>query len=56
MALQDAIKDPAVQSEAEKLGFNLFPPDQATPQALRKHLQSQIDLWTPIITKSGAAQ
>jgi tripartite-type tricarboxylate transporter receptor subunit TctC len=55
-ALQGAIKDPAVQSEAEKLGLYLFPPYQATPQALRKHLQSQMDLWTPIIKKASLSQ
>ena len=30
------------------------PPEQATPDALRRKLASEIELWTPIIEKSGA--
>ena len=31
----------------------LLPLDQATPEAHRRKLTSQIDLWRPIIDKAG---
>ncbi|MBS0522884.1 MAG: hypothetical protein JSS04_04530 [Proteobacteria bacterium] len=41
---------------AEKLAgieTYLLPLDQATPEALRVRLASQISLWTPIIERAG---
>ena len=41
---------------AEKLAgieTYLLPLDQATPEAHRRKLASQIDLWRPIIEKAG---
>lgn len=54
-AIQDAMKDPEVIAQVDKLGTVLFEPSQANPAALRQHLQSQIDLWTPIIQRAGVS-
>src|SRR5438105_5340779 len=39
-ALQQAVKDPAVQKRFSELGATTYPPEKATPQALQAHLQS----------------
>lgn len=53
VALQAALKDPAVISKFADLGTEPVPQDQATPAALAKHLKSEIDKWAPIIKKAG---
>ena len=52
-ALQEAVRDPGAKAEMDKLGIVPFEPHQATPAGLKQHLQSQIDLWTPIIKKAN---
>ena len=52
-AMQDALKDPAVQQKYTDLGAVTFPPDKQTPQALQQHLKAEIDKWGPIIKKAG---
>ena len=37
----------------DRIETELFPLDQATPEALRVKLSSQMDLWRPIIEKAG---
>ena len=54
-ALQEAVKDASAKAEMEKLGIVPFEPHQATPAALKQHLQAQINLWTPIIKKANVA-
>jgi tripartite-type tricarboxylate transporter receptor subunit TctC len=51
--LRDIVVDKGVAQQLEKIETELFSPDQATPQALRAKLSSQIDLWKPIIEKAG---
>ncbi|MEO6566769.1 MAG: tripartite tricarboxylate transporter substrate-binding protein, partial [Casimicrobiaceae bacterium] len=53
VALQTALKDPTVKTRFSELGTEPVAAEQATPDALRKKLASQIDLWTPIIKKAG---
>ena len=53
VALQAALKDPAVISKFADLGTEPVPLDQATPAALAKHLKSEVDKWAPIIKKAG---
>ena len=48
-ALQEAVTAAGAKAEMEKLGIVPFDRSQAVPAALKKHLQAQIDLWTPII-------
>ncbi len=52
-ALQEAVKDPAVNRRFAELGATAFPADMATPAALAAHLKSEIDKWGPIIKKAG---
>jgi tripartite-type tricarboxylate transporter receptor subunit TctC len=52
-SLQTALKDPAVISRFAELGTEPVPQDQATPAALRKHLDAEIARWKPIIDKAG---
>jgi tripartite-type tricarboxylate transporter receptor subunit TctC len=52
-ALRDIVVDKAVAQQLEKIETEIFPGDQATPEALRAKLTSQINLWRPIIEKAG---
>jgi len=52
-ALQTALKDPTIKARFAELGTEPVSADQATPDALRKKLVSQIDVWSPIIKKAG---
>jgi tripartite-type tricarboxylate transporter receptor subunit TctC len=52
-ALQEAVKDPAVQKRFAELGATTYPPDKATPAALQQQLKAEIDRWTPLIKKAG---
>ena len=52
-ALRDIVVDKGVAQQLEKIETELFPADQATPEALRAKLTSQINLWRPIIEKAG---
>ena len=45
--------DKAVAAQLEKIETYLLPLDQATPEAHRRKLASQIELWRPIIEKAG---
>ena len=52
-ALQTALKDPNIKTRFAELGTEPVPAEQATPDALRNKLKSQIDVWKPIIKKAG---
>lgn len=52
-ALQIALKDATVKQRFADLGTEPVPADQATPEALRAHLKSEIAKWAPIIKKAG---
>ncbi len=52
-ALQTALADPALRKRFEELGTEPASKESATPEALRKHLKSEIDKWAPIIKKAG---
>ena len=52
-ALRDIVQDKAVAEKLAGIETFLLPPDQATPEALRAKLASQIALWTPLIEKAG---
>jgi tripartite-type tricarboxylate transporter receptor subunit TctC len=51
--LRDVMADKGVSAQLEKIETVLLPLDQATPEAHRRKLTSQIDLWRPIIEKAG---
>jgi len=48
-ALVKALADPATKKRLLDTGQEIFPPDQLTPEALRKFQQAEIDKWWPII-------
>jgi tripartite-type tricarboxylate transporter receptor subunit TctC len=52
-ALREVMADKAVGAQLEKIETYLLPLDQATPEAHRRKLASQIELWRPIIEKAG---
>jgi tripartite-type tricarboxylate transporter receptor subunit TctC len=52
-ALQKALQDQNVISRFGELGTAPVSQEEATPEALRKHLASQIELWKPIIQAAG---
>ncbi|MCX7366891.1 MAG: tripartite tricarboxylate transporter substrate-binding protein [Alphaproteobacteria bacterium] len=52
-ALREVMQDPAVAAQVDKVETYLLPLDQATPEAHRAKLVSQIALWRPIIEKAG---
>src|SRR5438067_9416438 len=52
-AMQQALKDPAVQQKFADLGAITYPAEMQNPQALQRHLKAEIDKWSPIIRKAG---
>jgi tripartite-type tricarboxylate transporter receptor subunit TctC len=52
-ALQAGLKDPGLQKRFADLGATVVAPLLQTPEALGKHLKSEIDKWAPIIKKAG---
>jgi tripartite-type tricarboxylate transporter receptor subunit TctC len=52
-ALKAALKDQNVMTKFGELGTKPVSEDQVTPDAHRQRLQSQIDLWKPIIEAAG---
>ena len=52
-ALQAALKDSTVKQRHADLGAEVVSEAQATPEALRARLKSEIDKWGPIIKKAG---
>jgi len=52
-ALQAGLKDPGLQKRFADLGSTVVAPNLQTPEALGKHLKSEIDKWAPIIKKAG---
>jgi tripartite-type tricarboxylate transporter receptor subunit TctC len=54
-ALQKALKDPDVSNRLAAAGAETVSSERARPEALRTHLKSEIDRWTPIIKKVGVS-
>ncbi len=52
-ALQTAVQDPGFKSRLAELGAEPVPLAKANPDALRSHLQAEINKWGPIIKKAG---
>lgn len=51
-ALATALKDPALQKRLADISTDATP-DRATPEQLKKTLDSEIDRWAPIIKAAG---
>lgn len=52
-ALQKAVADPEVRNRLEGMGVAAVSPEQATPSALRAHLQREIDVLGGLLAKAG---
>jgi tripartite-type tricarboxylate transporter receptor subunit TctC len=52
-AAVDALADPAVRSRLGDLGFEIFPRDQQTPEALGALQRADAEKWWPIIKELG---
>jgi tripartite-type tricarboxylate transporter receptor subunit TctC len=52
-ATVEALADPAVRSQLAELGFEIFPREQQTPEALSALQKADIEKWWPIIKEFG---
>ena len=52
-ALQAAVQDAGFRGRLAELGAEPVPVAKANPEALRTHLQAEINKWGPIIKKAG---
>jgi tripartite-type tricarboxylate transporter receptor subunit TctC len=52
-AAVEALADPAVRSRLVELGFEIFPREQQTPEALGALVKADAEKWWPIIKESG---
>lgn len=52
-AVQKALRDPRVVERFNKLHSDPVKLELATPAALKAHLQSEVDKWTPLIREAG---
>ena len=48
-----ALADPLVQSRLADLGFELFPRERQTPEALGALVKADAEKWWPIIKELG---
>jgi tripartite-type tricarboxylate transporter receptor subunit TctC len=48
-----ALADSTVRPRLADLGFETFPRDQQTPEALAAYQKAEIDKWWPIIKAAG---
>jgi tripartite-type tricarboxylate transporter receptor subunit TctC len=48
-----ALADPAVRSRLVELGFEVFPREQQTPEALGAFVKADAEKWWPIIKELG---
>lgn len=51
--LQESLRDPDLIKRFNDINTDPVPQDQATPAALKKQLDSEVDRWAPIIKASG---
>ena len=52
-AAVEALADPAVRSRLVELGFEVFPREQQTPEALSALVKADAEKWWPIIKELG---
>jgi tripartite-type tricarboxylate transporter receptor subunit TctC len=52
-AVVNALADPAVRARLTDLGYELFPREQQTPEALAAFHKADIEQWWPIIKAAG---
>jgi tripartite-type tricarboxylate transporter receptor subunit TctC len=52
-SLQTAVQDATFKARLAELGAEAVPLNKANPQALRTHLQAEINKWGPVIKNAG---
>jgi tripartite-type tricarboxylate transporter receptor subunit TctC len=52
-AVADAMRDAAVEKSLAKLGADLPPPDQRTPEVLDNLVKSEVAKWVPLLKAAG---
>ena len=52
-ATVQALADPLVRSRLADLGFEIFPRERQTPEALGAFQKAQIEKWWPLIKEFG---
>jgi tripartite-type tricarboxylate transporter receptor subunit TctC len=52
-AAAEALADPAVRARIVELGFDVFPREERTPEALRALVKTNANKWWPIIKELG---
>jgi tripartite-type tricarboxylate transporter receptor subunit TctC len=52
-AAMSALADPTVQQQLAKIGQDVVPREQQTPEALGALQKAEIDKWWPIIKAAG---
>jgi tripartite-type tricarboxylate transporter receptor subunit TctC len=52
-AVVQGLADPAVPSRLAKIGYEIFPRERQTPEALGALQKAQIEKWWPIIKEFG---
>jgi tripartite-type tricarboxylate transporter receptor subunit TctC len=52
-AVRKTLEDPAMQSRFAKLGADIPPPEDRSPQALGHLVSAEIDKWVPLIKAAG---
>jgi tripartite-type tricarboxylate transporter receptor subunit TctC len=51
--LQEALRDPDLVKRFNDINTEPVPQDQATPEALKAQLNSEVDRWAPLIKAAG---
>src|SRR5215831_3829034 len=52
-AAVNTLGDPSVRQKLEAQGYEIPPPEQQTPEALRAYQKAEIEKWSPIIKAGG---
>ena len=52
-ALQSALRDAPLVDRYQEMSASIAPPEQATPDALRRHLRSDVDRWKTTLKAAG---
>jgi len=52
-AAVNILADPGVRHKLEAQGYEIPPPEQQTPEALRAYQKAEIERWSPIIKAAG---
>jgi tripartite-type tricarboxylate transporter receptor subunit TctC len=52
-AAADTLGDPGVRQTLEAQGYDIPPPEQRSPEALRAYQKAEIERWSPFIKAAG---